>query len=375
MCKVEMMGCMNIMPLMYFQLNNIPLFRGAYMITNVSHSITQGNIVTSFSGVRVSRYLQPQVDTHLVGTYIKRILDNSKSNSNKSGNGNKFSNANGTNNVTGSKSSIWNKITMGDENKKSTVPYDDRFSSDKAGSYYKELIVNIEVPIFDGDKFKWKTLAVNKHIKNEVIRVFNNITFGRTLNEDEIVNHYMDGEAPTSDILSKHNYLVTFEEDGKKVSKIFRFIEIGNQPAIQCYRGSEKQTISKSYHSVGVAIDINKNLDFTNDSKIADYNWKSNVKKYKDCPKNLGNPDLGPKERENLFTNCPEYAKDTDVQIRTWSHPVVRAFLEQGFGWGIFNGSRYDYMHFSYMTSDYNGDDGYTKPKEAPSYPPLKVGH
>jgi len=54
-CSVEMLGCANIMPLMYFQLNNIPMFRGAYIITNVEHHIRAGNFSTLFTGVRVSR--------------------------------------------------------------------------------------------------------------------------------------------------------------------------------------------------------------------------------------------------------------------------------------------------------------------------------
>jgi hypothetical protein len=55
-CTVEMMGCACIMPLMYFQLNNIPMFKGTYIIYNVSHSITPGNMTTTFSGQRLSRF-------------------------------------------------------------------------------------------------------------------------------------------------------------------------------------------------------------------------------------------------------------------------------------------------------------------------------
>lgn len=54
-CTVDMMGCMQIMPLMYFQLNSIPMFNGAYVIIKVKHNITPGNISTSFTGVRMSK--------------------------------------------------------------------------------------------------------------------------------------------------------------------------------------------------------------------------------------------------------------------------------------------------------------------------------
>ena len=62
-CSVEMLGCANIMPMMYFQLNNIPMFRGGYMITNVEHHIKAGNFTTTFTGVRISKNQLPYNDT------------------------------------------------------------------------------------------------------------------------------------------------------------------------------------------------------------------------------------------------------------------------------------------------------------------------
>ena len=62
--KVEMMGNAMIQPMMYFQLDNIPMFHGAYLITNVSHSITPNNMSTNFSGTRI-RY----PDTPLITAY------------------------------------------------------------------------------------------------------------------------------------------------------------------------------------------------------------------------------------------------------------------------------------------------------------------
>ena len=62
-CTVEMLGCANIMPLMYFQLNNIPMFRGFYIIIKVSHAISAGNMITSFTGVRLSSNQIPLTKT------------------------------------------------------------------------------------------------------------------------------------------------------------------------------------------------------------------------------------------------------------------------------------------------------------------------
>ena len=52
-CDVTMMGNVMIQPTMYFYLKNIPMFRGSYWITDVTHSIRQGNITTTFKGTRI----------------------------------------------------------------------------------------------------------------------------------------------------------------------------------------------------------------------------------------------------------------------------------------------------------------------------------
>ena len=61
-CSVETMGNTQILPLMYFQLNNIPFWKGAYMIKKVTHKITAGNMNTTFEGIRVNRYAIPISD-------------------------------------------------------------------------------------------------------------------------------------------------------------------------------------------------------------------------------------------------------------------------------------------------------------------------
>lgn len=53
-CNVTMMGCAWVQPLMYFVLNNIPMFRGTYLIEKVTHHIEPGNMTTKFMGVRMS---------------------------------------------------------------------------------------------------------------------------------------------------------------------------------------------------------------------------------------------------------------------------------------------------------------------------------
>ena len=62
--KIDMMGNAMIQPMMFFQLDNIPMFHGAYLITKVSHSIRPNSMSTNFQGTRI-RY----PETPLVTAY------------------------------------------------------------------------------------------------------------------------------------------------------------------------------------------------------------------------------------------------------------------------------------------------------------------
>lgn len=56
---VEMLGDVQIQPLMYFQLMNVPMFRGTYMIIKVEHNITPGYMTTVFTGMKMSKVQMP----------------------------------------------------------------------------------------------------------------------------------------------------------------------------------------------------------------------------------------------------------------------------------------------------------------------------
>jgi GH24 family phage-related lysozyme (muramidase)/LAS superfamily LD-carboxypeptidase LdcB len=62
--QIEMMGNAMIQPMMYFQLDNIPMFHGAYMITRVKHLIKPNHMSTNFTGVRI-RYAETPLITAL----------------------------------------------------------------------------------------------------------------------------------------------------------------------------------------------------------------------------------------------------------------------------------------------------------------------
>jgi len=75
--EVEALGCMNIQPMMYFQLDNVPFFNGAYMILNVTHNITPNHMTTTFSGLRQSKILTPPVTeiTTFLDSDLTDVLD------------------------------------------------------------------------------------------------------------------------------------------------------------------------------------------------------------------------------------------------------------------------------------------------------------
>jgi hypothetical protein len=62
--EITAMGNAMIQPMMYFQLNNIPMFHGGYQIINVKHSIIPNHMKTTFKGVRTRFIDTPLVDSN-----------------------------------------------------------------------------------------------------------------------------------------------------------------------------------------------------------------------------------------------------------------------------------------------------------------------
>jgi len=112
-CTVEMMGNVQIMPLMYFQLNNISMWHGAYMVIAVEHNIVAGNMTTKFTGVRVNRNAIPFVKNGYIymhdgqaSTYTGDESDTHDEGSTKNGDV-------GVNNDTGENVSLGSYKTLG----------------------------------------------------------------------------------------------------------------------------------------------------------------------------------------------------------------------------------------------------------------------
>lgn len=58
---INAMGNAMIQPTQYFQLENVPMFNGAYMILGVEHNIANNRMTTSFTGTKILKYPIPRV--------------------------------------------------------------------------------------------------------------------------------------------------------------------------------------------------------------------------------------------------------------------------------------------------------------------------
>jgi hypothetical protein len=61
-CSIDMMGNALMQPTMYFNLRNIPMFSGPYLVTKVSHRINEEGFETTITGTRQSFSSLPKVD-------------------------------------------------------------------------------------------------------------------------------------------------------------------------------------------------------------------------------------------------------------------------------------------------------------------------
>ena len=68
-CEVTCIGNVMIQPTMFFYLKNIPMFKGTYWITEVSHNIRNNNITTTFKGSRMPYTALPDLKDSFMSSY------------------------------------------------------------------------------------------------------------------------------------------------------------------------------------------------------------------------------------------------------------------------------------------------------------------
>ena len=65
-CEVEAMGNAMIQPMMYFQLDHIPMYHGAYLIIKATHNLKPNSMSTKFKGVRIAKSYTPLIDNSCI---------------------------------------------------------------------------------------------------------------------------------------------------------------------------------------------------------------------------------------------------------------------------------------------------------------------
>jgi len=75
-CKIKMMGNVMIQPTQFFMLENVPMFRGLYLILKVTHSIEgeTNTMYTTFEGIRLPKESRPLI-LKPFDVYVKRFLN------------------------------------------------------------------------------------------------------------------------------------------------------------------------------------------------------------------------------------------------------------------------------------------------------------
>ncbi len=71
-CDVTCMGNAMIQPTMFFYLKNIPMFKGSYLITEVTHQIKGNSFTTTFKGARIPNSALPDPKDSFISSY--RVL-------------------------------------------------------------------------------------------------------------------------------------------------------------------------------------------------------------------------------------------------------------------------------------------------------------
>jgi hypothetical protein len=81
-CSIDMMGNALMQPTMYFNLRNIPMFSGPYLVTKVSHRINEDGFETTITGTRQSFSSLPKVDgfiqslnINIVNTIQQKVIE------------------------------------------------------------------------------------------------------------------------------------------------------------------------------------------------------------------------------------------------------------------------------------------------------------
>jgi len=346
-CEFEMMGCMQITPMMYFQLLNIPMFRGAYMVISVSHSMTVGDMVTRVRGMRLSRNALPLTKKWFVPDNLTNIMFDENGN---------ISNVN----------QILNELTSdlsskGFSTNSSYTTSDDITLSDDYQDVMKSDYDTKFRYLFDGnygDKYSDK----NKNM----ISLANGATKESDYNAEQLgyINNYIGNFS----ITTEHNGVVNAKINVKLMDSLAKIIEeadkegVTNIRIVSSLRFTTTGSGYVSNHCLGAAVDV---CAYGNaDSNIHPFVEVENTNPFSNSNENMvkvnnvsGNPWFNEKEYKEALADKSVGGKywllvdaegggDDANCIRTPGHKLVKIFQNYGWDWG---GTYGDTMHFSFF--------------------------
>ena len=269
---VEMLGNAQICPLMYFQLMNIPMWRGTYMIYKVVHNMTPGNMTTTFTGMKMSKYAKPFNSTFFAYNPYAKIDDNSKG---------KLSSDDCDDTVSGG-TSVMGGVIEG--------------TYGKPGAFTGKT---------RAEKMKMYGVASQNLTPSQAKAqgLITNVTFNQT------------GGTKT---LPMNKYIA---EDFKAICNEILALGWFKLNVANCYREKNSVKGSISRHCWGVAVDINPGKG-------------GNPLFAKRISQNQTEPAQG--AQQPWPTKMTPYGGTYDRSkcIWHWKHPVVQIFLAHGWGWG-----------------------------------------
>ena len=326
-CEFDMMGCMQITPMMYFQLLNIPMFRGAYMVISVSHSIRQGDMITHVKGMRLSRNALPLTKSWFVPDNLSKIAFNE-------------------NGEITNLSEILNELTT---EKERAAYYDNAFYSMDENVFvsddYNTLVDSTKKESGIDERYKWL-------LESNGTYPYGTSFAGRGNYLDSMVDGKGDWNSYKSEYMVRvqDNVHGSFEINKRLVDVVKKILqELDNQGITVKISSSLRSTKTSSgtisNHMLGAAIDIcaggSDEVAITKENLQSFNNPWFNQNEYKKLYAN---------KNSFIYTdmdviNTPENLRNPKI-IRNEYHEVVKTFAKYGWGWGGYYG---DTMHFSFL--------------------------
>ena len=294
--SVEMMGNAQICPLMYFQLMNIPMWRGTYMIYKVVHNMRPGDMTTTFTAMKMSKYAKPFNTQFAIKNRASSDDENFITN--------------------GTTSGYDNNISCGD-----TTTMNNYLNSLKSEVITDVGTLGVKATGFYGKSNEEKYDMC--HIKNKL-----GMSSSTARSEGLITKVKFTDSTGTKEMEINKYVKDDFLQILKEIKEKLPWFSVSVDEIMR--EGSGE----KSRHCIGCAVDLNKGKFGLWGNPWFDMHIKENA------------PEPEDGERYTVRQKAWRFNGGYNRKhcIWHWGHPVVQIFLKHGWGWG---GAYGDVMHFS----------------------------